>query len=120
YDGFFGPGTGSFFALAGVSLRGLNLIAATAMAKLLNFATNFASLFVFLIADQILWSVGFAMLIVQVLVTWLGSHYLYRVNPAVLRIIIVAVCLLMLSRYAYQTFPIFHQSPSLLSFGSAI
>lgn len=104
YDGMFGPGTGSFFALAGVSLRGLELIKATAIAKPLNFATNLASLAVFLIADQVLWVVGFAMMIGQVLGAWLGSHYLYRVNPALLRFIIVAVCLLMLGRYLYQTF----------------
>lgn len=102
YDGMFGPGTGSFFALAGVSLRGLELIRATAMAKPLNFATNLASLLVFLLAGQVLWVAGLVMMLGQALGAWAGSHYLFKVNPAVLRIIIVSVCLLMLGRYLYQ------------------
>src|SRR5688572_13168519 len=40
YDGFFGPGTGMLLALAGVGLLGLNLVDATAHAKVLNFASN--------------------------------------------------------------------------------
>lgn len=103
YDGMFGPGTGSFFALVGVSLRGLVLITATAMAKPLNFATNLASLVVFLLAGQILWTAGLAMMVGQVLGAWAGSHMLFKVNPAFLRVIIVLVCLLMLTRYVYQT-----------------
>lgn len=103
YDGMFGPGTGSFFALVGVSLRGLALVTATAMAKPLNFATNLASLMVFLLADQILWVVGLAMMVGQVLGAWLGSHALFKVNPVFLRATIVLVCLLMLGRYGYQT-----------------
>lgn len=99
YDGMFGPGTGSFFALAGVSLRGLELIKATAIAKPLNFATNLASLAVFLIAGQVYWTAGFVMMIGQALGAWIGSHYLYKVNPALLRLIIVTVCLLMMGRH---------------------
>jgi uncharacterized membrane protein YfcA len=38
YDGFFGPGTGSFFSLSGVSLRGWELVRATASAKIFNLA----------------------------------------------------------------------------------
>lgn len=102
YDGMFGPGTGSFFALAGVSLRGLELIAATATAKPLNFATNLASLIVFLLAGQVLWLVGLIMMMGQALGAWAGSHYLFKVNPILLRGIIVTVCLLMLARYVYQ------------------
>lgn len=104
YDGMFGPGTGSFFAVAGVSLCGLELIKATAIAKPLNFATNIASLSVFIIAGQIVWISGLAMIGGQILGAWLGTHYLFKVNPAILRLVIVAVCLLMLGRYFYQTF----------------
>lgn len=104
YDGMFGPGTGSFFALAGVSLRGMELIKATAMAKPLNFSTNLASLLVFLIAGQVIWVAGLIMMIGQALGAWVGAHYLFKVNPIILRIVIVTVCLLMLARYVYQRF----------------
>lgn len=102
YDGMFGPGTGSFLAVAGVSLRGLELIKATAIAKPLNFATNIASLIVFIFAGQIMWFAGFAMIAGQMLGAWLGSHYLFKVNPKILRILIVTICLIMLGQYWYR------------------
>jgi len=48
YDGYLGPGAGMFYALGGVALRGKTLVSATATAKLLNFASNIASLVVFI------------------------------------------------------------------------
>lgn len=104
YDGMFGPGTGSFLAAAGVSLRGLELINATAMAKPLNFATNIASLIVFIFAGQIVWLAGLVMIVGQMFGAWLGSHYLFKINPKKLRILIVTICLLMLTHYLYKQF----------------
>lgn len=99
YDGMFGPGTGSFFALSGVALQGRTLLEATAVAKTLNFATNIASLCVFFIAGQIAWKVGLVMMAGQAAGAWLGSHALFRINPQYLRIAIVVICMAMLARY---------------------
>lgn len=103
YDGMFGPGTGSFFALAGVSLRGHGLIEATAVAKTLNFSTNIASLLVFLMAGKVVWAVGIVMMIGQFMGAWGGSHCLFRIRPKYLRLIVVAMCLGMLTKYAFST-----------------
>lgn len=102
YDGMFGPGTGSFFALSGVSCRGHDLITSTAQAKPLNFATNVASLMVFLIAGHIVWAVGLTMMLGQALGAWLGSHCLFRINPVYLRGIVVLMCCGMLAKYAHS------------------
>jgi hypothetical protein len=102
YDGMFGPGTGSFFALAGVSLRGHGLIDATAVAKTLNFSTNIASLMVFLLAGKVVWLVGILMMIGQFVGAWGGSHCLFRIHPKYLRLIVVAMCLGMLTKYAFS------------------
>ena len=99
YDGMFGPGTGSFFALAGVSLRGHGLINSTAIAKTLNFSTNFASLLIFLLAGQVVWVVGLLMMFGQFIGAWLGSHFLFKINPRLLRFIVVIMCLGMLLKY---------------------
>jgi uncharacterized membrane protein YfcA len=99
YDGMFGPGTGSFFGAAGISLRGHNLIDSTAIAKSLNFSTNIAALIVFIFAGKIVWIVGITMMAGQVIGAWVGSHYLLSINPKYLRWIVVIVCLAMLSRY---------------------
>ncbi len=99
YDGMFGPGTGSFFALAGVSLRGHSLIDATAVAKTLNFSTNIASLVVFLLAGKVVWLLGILMMAGQFMGAWSGSHCLFRIDPRYLRIIVVFMCLGMLIKY---------------------
>ncbi|MDR2213036.1 MAG: TSUP family transporter [Pseudomonadales bacterium] len=99
YDGMIGPGAGSFFSLSLVAWQGKPLLDATAMAKCLNFATNFASLLVFLTTGKLLWQVGLVMMCGQVLGAWCGSHLLFRSNPQVLRVLIVVLCLGMLVRY---------------------
>ncbi|WP_084127852.1 TSUP family transporter [Demequina sp. NBRC 110055] len=98
YDGAFGPGTGSLFALSGVALKALPLRRSTALAKTLNFATNIASLLVFAFAGKMVWAIGAVMIVGQLIGAYIGSHILLRVNPMVLRVLIVVVSLGMLVR----------------------
>jgi hypothetical protein len=98
YDGAFGPGTGSLFALSGVALRALPLVQSTAIAKTLNVATNVAALLVFLIAGKVVWVLGAVMIVGQLVGAYIGSHLLFRVHPMVLRVLIVVVSLTMLVR----------------------
>lgn len=103
YDGMFGPGTGSFFAMAGVSCKGYDIISSTAIAKSLNFATNIASLIVFLMAGQIVWLAGLLMMLGQAIGAWIGSHFLFKINPKHLRWLVVTMCVGMLVKYFYAT-----------------
>nr|WP_237748560.1 TSUP family transporter [Nitrincola nitratireducens] len=82
YDGFFGPGTGSFFAFAFVALAGFGLVKATAHTKLLNFTSNLASLLFFTFAGQVLWSAGLVMAAGQILGARLGSTLVISKVPA--------------------------------------
>ena len=100
YDGMFGPGTGSFFSLAGVSLRGHSLVNATAFAKSLNFSSNIASLIIFMFAGQVVLLFGIVMMLGQAVGAWLGSHYLFKINPVYLRLLIVFMSVGMLIKYA--------------------
>ena len=99
YDGMFGPGTGSFFSFTGVSLKGFGLIKATAIAKPLNFATNIASLFVFIIAGKLVWLIGAVMMLGQIIGAWLGSHCLLKINTLYLRALVVIMCISMVIKY---------------------
>lgn len=101
YDGMFGPGTGSFFTLAGVSCKGHEIISSTAIAKSLNFSTNIASLIVFLAAGQVIWSIGIVMMLGQVIGAWMGSHLLFKIKPMYLRGIVVLMCTGMLVKYSH-------------------
>lgn len=71
YDGFFGPGAGSFYALAFVMLSGYNLATATATAhaKVLNFTSNFGGLMLFVLSGKVIWAVGLVMLAVSLLMS---------------------------------------------------
>jgi uncharacterized membrane protein YfcA len=99
YDGLFGPGTGSFFALAGRALRAQPFLEATAIAKTLNFSTNIASLIVFFFAGQVIWLVGFAMMLGQSIGAWLGAHCLFKIPVNYLRYLVVFICFAMLVKY---------------------
>jgi hypothetical protein len=70
YDGFLGPGTGTFLALAFMLGLGFNLARATANAKALNWASNIASLLLFLIAKKVWFAAGLIMGAGQ----WLGAR----------------------------------------------
>ena len=58
YDGFFGPGTGSFWVMALMAGLGFNLAKATGYTKVMNFTSNIASLAVFVIGGNVLWPVA--------------------------------------------------------------
>lgn len=98
YDGFFGPGTGSFFAIGCVALLGMPLRKATANTKLLNFTSNVVSLAVFALGGQIIWWVGLAMAVGQVTGSFLGSHAALRFGARLVRPLLVVVCLAMTVR----------------------
>ena len=102
YDGFFGPGTGSFFALAGVALRGETLLRATAFAKVLNFASNLAAFLIFLLAGKVVWLAGAAMVCGQILGAYAGAHAVIRGGARLIRPLIVVICFAMLARYVWQ------------------
>lgn len=102
YDGFFGPGTGSFFGLAGVALRGQTLLRSTSQAKLLNFSSNLAALMAYLAHGHIIWLIGVVMVAGQIAGAWLGTHAMIRGGARLIRPLVVIMCLAMLARYAWQ------------------
>ncbi len=95
YDGFFGPGTGSFFALAFVSLAGFGLAKATAHAKVLNFSTNIASLIFFALGGKVFWLLGGIMLIGQALGATLGSRMVMTKGSKIIKPLVVTMSIAM-------------------------
>lgn len=102
YDGFFGPGAGSFYALAYVTLCGFNLAKSTAHAKVLNFTSNFGGLMLFIIGGKVVWSMGLVMLVGQVLGARLGAHMVLTRGQKLIRPMIVVVSLLMSLKLLYD------------------
>ncbi|MTI14557.1 hypothetical protein E1189_16250 [Sansalvadorimonas verongulae] len=102
YDGFFGPGTGSFFAMAFVSLLGMSLAKATAHTKVLNCTSNLAALAFFILGGHILWTLGFAMMGGQFIGARIGSRMVLTKGQRLIRPVIVMVCLIMSIRLIIQ------------------
>ncbi len=95
YDGFFGPGTGTFFTMGYVALLGYALPQATGNTKLLNFASNVASLLFFVFSGHIVWVVGLVMGLGQMIGSFIGSHMAVRHGVRLIRPVLVAVSLLL-------------------------
>jgi uncharacterized membrane protein YfcA len=94
YDGFFGPGTGTFFAMGYVALLGYNLRRATAHTKLLNFTSNLAALIVFMAGGHVIWVVAASMAVGQLIGAWLGSHLVLKHGAVLVRPILVVSSIL--------------------------
>jgi len=91
YDGFFGPGTGSFFFAAIVLLLGWGAKRATGATKLLNFTSNIASLIFFAAGGQVLWVLGLAMGTGQIIGAWLGSHLAIKHGAKLIKPLVVII-----------------------------
>ena len=91
YDGFFGPGAGSFWMFAMVALIGLNLKKAVAHTKALNFTSNIVALGVFIAGGQILWLVGFLMAVGQILGAYFGSNLVIKKEVKFIRTMFLIV-----------------------------
>jgi uncharacterized membrane protein YfcA len=102
YDGFFGPGAGSFYMLAFVMLAGFGVLKATAHTKLLNFASNLGSLVVFAAGGAIWWKVGLAMAIAQTAGAALGARLAMRVGARLIKPLLVFTSAAMALRLIWQ------------------
>lgn len=95
YDGFFGPGTGSFMALSFVLFCGYSLPLATANAKILNFTSNVSSLLYFIFYGDIAWLFGLAMVGGQICGALVGAKMVLQKGTLLIKPVVVIVCFLM-------------------------
>ena len=102
YDGFFGPGTGSFFVLSFVIIKGVNIMQATAVTKLLNFASNFAAFIIFAIQGYVIWSLGLTMAVAQIAGAYTGSKFAIKNGEKVVRPVLVVVSILLSIRILFS------------------
>lgn len=105
YDGFFGPGTGSFWAIALILLLGQNFARATAFTKIMNATSNVAALALFAFAGLVHLGAGLAMAAGQLLGGRLGAHLVMTrgarfVRPVFLVIVTLTLVRLLWTNYA--------------------
>ncbi len=93
YDGFFGPGVGSFLTTILVALFGMGLVSATAHTKFLNLASNIAALITLMIGGHVLWTIGLLMALASVAGGQVGAHLALRVGGSMIRPLLVVMAL---------------------------
>ena len=93
YDGFFGPGMGSFLIFAFVGIFGFDFLSASASAKAVNLATNVASVIYFAATDQMLYATGLAMAACNIIGALIGTRLAIAKGSKFVRVFfLVVVC----------------------------
>ncbi len=104
YDGFFGPGTGSFFVFLFVRLLGYDFLNASAAAKLLNVATNIAALILFTAKGHVWWHFTLPLALANVLGSVLGTHMALKHGAGFVRGIFIVVVGALILKTGYDGF----------------
>jgi uncharacterized membrane protein YfcA len=104
YDGFFGPGTGSFFVFLFVRMLGYDFLNASAGAKLLNTASNLAAIALFAIKGHIWWHFVLFMAIANVLGSVAGTHLALKHGTGFVRGVFIAVVSALIVKTGYDAF----------------
>lgn len=95
YDGFFGPGAGTFMMLAFAGICGFDLLTASGNTKICNTASNFASVIAFALGGQIMWAVGIAAAVCNIIGASIGANIALKKGAKIIRpMFIVVLCLL--------------------------
>lgn len=104
YDGFIGPGAGSFLVLAFISLLGFDFLHASANAKLINLATNMGSITLFLLKGSILWQIAVPMAICNGIGGITGARLAITRGNRFIRVFFLLVVTATLLRFGYDAF----------------
>lgn len=91
YDGALGPGTGSFFVFTLVGLLGYNFLEASAKSKMANWATNLASLVIFIPQGAVMWKIGLLMGLANLVGGYLGARLAVSKGARFVRVFFVVV-----------------------------
>lgn len=103
YDGFFGPGAGSFMIFAFVRLFGMDFLHASASAKILNAATNAGALFLFAPTGNVLWALGLGMAVCNIAGAQLGSKLAIKHGSDFVRVVFLIMTTLLIVKIGWDT-----------------
>ena len=104
YDGFIGPGAGSFLVLAFITLLGFDFLKASAHAKMVNLATNLGSIIFFLASGRILFAIAVPMALSNALGGAIGARLAIAKGNKFIRIFFLLVVTGTIIRFAYDVF----------------
>jgi len=103
YDGFFGPGAGSFMIFAFVGVFGLDFLRASSAAKIVNLATNAAALSFFIPTGHMLWLIALTMAAFNIAGAFVGTRLALRHGSGFVRWVFLAVSTILIAKFGYDT-----------------
>jgi uncharacterized membrane protein YfcA len=104
YDGFFGPGVGTFWTIAFVTCLGFNLTRATAYTKLVNLASNVGALALFLCRHNVDFPAGLTMGVGQLLGARVGSKMVLKRGAQFIRPIFISVVIAVTAKLIWDAY----------------
>jgi uncharacterized protein len=104
YDGFLGPGTGSFLILFFISAIGYDFLNASAHAKFINLLTNIGAVIYFVFNGYVLWHIALPMAACNLSGSYLGTKAALLRGNAFVRVFFLCVMALMIGRYGWDIF----------------
>ncbi|MDR0795890.1 MAG: TSUP family transporter [Tannerella sp.] len=104
YDGFFGPGTGTFLILIYTSVLGFDLLTSMGNAKLVNLSSNLASLVVFFVEGKILFEIGIPAAFCAITGHYIGSGFAIKKGQTIVRPMLLVVLILLLTKIIIDLF----------------
>lgn len=102
YDGFFGPGTGTFLIVGFVIFCGRSISGATADAKVVNFASNLAAFSTFVLNDKIVWHIAAPMAVAQIAGGIIGARLAIKNGAALVRAMVLIVSSLLVIKIGFD------------------
>ncbi len=102
YDGFFGPGTGSFFVLGFVVILGFEFVKASAYAKIVNCVTNISALAVFIKQGQYILPLAILLSVFNITGSFIGSSLALKKGNGFVRIFFLMIVSIMILKYGYD------------------
>jgi uncharacterized membrane protein YfcA len=102
YDGFFGPGTGTFLVFFFVRVFALDFLHASASAKVVNIAANTSALLTFGVTGNVLWLLGLTMMMCNIAGSVVGSHLAIRHGSGFVRKVFLAVVSALIAKTAWD------------------
>lgn len=104
YDGFFGPGTGSFLIMIFISVFGFNFLIGSASAKLVNCATNISALAFFIYMGQVRYDIAIPIALSNMAGSWIGARMALKKGSGFVRILFLVIVTGMIIKFGYDIF----------------
>lgn len=104
YDGFFGPGTGTFYIIAFTTFLGMDIKSCCGTARIANLASNIAALITFILNGKVLFAIALPCAVFSMMGSWVGTGLALKGGVKVVKPALVVIMCILMGKMIYETF----------------